>query len=68
MNNPVLKMRVLFILGCFCIALGVFLWGAGIDLGVVPLGFGIFFMGFWTFIMVVNPDLKNYGESRKKDI
>ena len=59
---------VLFISGCICIALGLILWGIGYDYGVVPLGLGIFMMGFWAFIMVVNPELKDYGEERRRRI
>ena len=64
MKNIVLKIRILFILDYICIALGVFMLGLGIALGVAVLGFGIFFMGFWTFIIVVNPELKDWGEER----
>ncbi|MEE9152280.1 MAG: hypothetical protein V3U20_10685 [Thermoplasmata archaeon] len=48
--------------------MGVFMWGLGIALGVAVLGFGIFFMGFWTFIMIVNPEFKDYGVEKWEDI
>ncbi len=38
----------------------------GINYWYVILFWSIFFMGFWTFIMVVNPELKDYGEKGGK--
>lgn len=66
MKNAVLKLRILFILGCICVASGVFMWGADLPYWYIVLWFGIFFMGVWTFIMVVNPELKDYEKERRK--
>ena len=43
------------------------MWGMGIDYWYVILFWGIFFMGFWAFIVVVNPELKDYWELRRKE-
>ena len=66
MKNIILKMRILFTLGCICIALGIFMLGFRIYYGAALLGLGIFMLGFWTCIMVVNPELKDYGEMRRR--
>ena len=65
MKNAIFNLRILFIVGCICIALGVFMWGMRINYWYVILFWGIFMLGFWTFIMIVNPELKDYGEERK---
>ena len=66
MKNWILRMRVLFILGCILIATGIFMLGLNVDYWYVVLFWGIFFMGFWAFIMIMNPELKDYGEYRRK--
>ncbi len=64
MKNAVLKMRLLGILGITAIGYGIFMWDRRIDYWYVVLFWGIFFMGLWIFIMIVNPELKDYGEQR----
>jgi hypothetical protein len=65
-KNTILKMPLLLILDCSLITFGIFKWSIDLPYWIIILWFGIFFMGFWTFIMVVNPKLKDYGEERRK--
>ena len=65
-KNKVLKLRFLFILGCAEIAIGVFSRGMDLPFWFIHVFWGIFMLGFWTIIMIVNPELKDYGEERNE--